>query len=286
MGRHRLRQLLVPAADVVALVGGAEDAEVAGPGLVAEQVDQVERALVGGLGPVLDVVGHVEEHAEGRGVAARHPRFDPVVDAHRVERAAARGAQVEERRVAGVLDVAVERLVHRLEVAVRLRLRVVLAKEVIGVLRAVGHRPEQVVEREVEAFGQRLDGLVTAVDQLAAPLAHLAVAPVATHVREHAAADATGGLVDGGVDAGVLEGERRAQAGDAGTDDGDARGGGAARETGDGEARHRCRRAGQELAPGDRALRGLPAGGALVADGLHVDAGGAGELVITRELQQ
>ena len=64
-GRDRLRELLVAAGDVVALVGGAEDREVAGTRLVAEQVDEVQRGLDRRLGAVLLVVRHVEEHPEG-----------------------------------------------------------------------------------------------------------------------------------------------------------------------------------------------------------------------------
>jgi hypothetical protein len=60
----RERQLRVPADDVVALVRGTEDHVVAGHGLVAEQVDEVQRGLVGGLGPVLGVVGDVEDLPE------------------------------------------------------------------------------------------------------------------------------------------------------------------------------------------------------------------------------
>ena len=57
------RDLVVAAADVVLLVRLAEDPQLARPH-VAEQVQEIQRALRRGLGAVLDVVGDVEQPAE------------------------------------------------------------------------------------------------------------------------------------------------------------------------------------------------------------------------------
>src|SRR6201999_112512 len=82
--RDRDRQLLVAAADVIALVGHAEDAEAL-LRLVAEQVDEVQRRLDPGVGAVLDRVRDIEARTERRAVAAGDARLDPVVDARVIE---------------------------------------------------------------------------------------------------------------------------------------------------------------------------------------------------------
>ena len=83
---------------------------------VAEQVDQVERALLGRLGAVLDVVGDVEELPDPGVHPAREGLLDPVDDRHVVELAAARGRALERRRVARRRDVGMDLLPRRLEV--------------------------------------------------------------------------------------------------------------------------------------------------------------------------
>src|SRR5207245_6700841 len=97
----RLGQVLVPTGDVVALVGDAVDSEALRAGLVGEQVDDVERRLVGRVRAVLLVVGDVEQPAERGAVASGYARLDPVVGAHVVERVAGRLVLVPERWVAG-----------------------------------------------------------------------------------------------------------------------------------------------------------------------------------------
>ena len=70
---------------MVLLVRRAEDAELPRT-RVTQEIQQVERALVGDLGAVLDVVGHVEQLAQRRGVAAGDAGVDPLQDRHVVER--------------------------------------------------------------------------------------------------------------------------------------------------------------------------------------------------------
>jgi hypothetical protein len=98
--RQQRRDLVVAAAHVVLLVGLPEDPQVAGA-REAEQVEHVQRALVAGLGAVLDVVGDVEQLPEVRRDPAGHVGVDPVGDRHRIELAPALGREVVERRVAG-----------------------------------------------------------------------------------------------------------------------------------------------------------------------------------------
>jgi hypothetical protein len=61
---------------VALLVGFPEDTELAWA-LVAEQVEEVERALLRAVGSVLDRVGDVEEPAEPRPDSARNELLDP-----------------------------------------------------------------------------------------------------------------------------------------------------------------------------------------------------------------
>ena len=214
----RFRQALVPAGDVVPLVRRSEDLEVARVGGEAEQVNQVQRALLGRDVAVLDVVGDVEEAAHRAGVATGHTALDPVIDAHVVEvRAGLRGAAVE-RGVAGGIDVLLDVVPDRVEVGLRLRVRVVVAEEVVGVGGVQGLGAEEVDPCQVEPARQAEDRLVAAVDQLAAVLAGLPVEP-GRGVGVHAAADAARGLVDRRGDARVLQREGRVQARDAAADD-------------------------------------------------------------------
>ena len=172
----RLGELLVPAPDVEALVRLAEDGQPGRLGLEREQVDQVERRLLGGVRAVLDRVGRVEQHPERRGVSARHPRLDPVVHAHGVEGRARVGEIVERRRERRRRLVGDDRFEHRREILVGLRLGVVVAEEPVGVLGPGRLGVEQVVEAQVEALGQLPDRPVAGVDQLAPPLGDLTAA--------------------------------------------------------------------------------------------------------------
>ena len=205
---------------MVPLVRRSEDLEVARVGGEAEQVNQVQRALLGRDVAVLDVVGDVEEAAHRAGVATGHTALDPVIDAHVVEvRAGLRGAAVE-RGVAGGIDVLLDVVPDRVEVGLRLRVRVVVAEEVVGVCGVQGLGAQEIDPREVEPARQAEDRLVATVDQLATVLAGLAVEP-GRGVGVHPATDATRGLVDGRGDARVLQREGRVQAGDAAADDRD-----------------------------------------------------------------
>ena len=139
-------------------------------------------------------------------------------DAHRVERGPGRREAVEGRRERCRGFVGHDRVEHRREIDLGLRLGVVAADEVVGVLGAAPLRREQIVERQAEALRQFPDGRVAGVDQLAAPLGHLAAGEVA-RVAEHPPADAARRLVHGGRDVAVGELERAGEPGDAAADD-------------------------------------------------------------------
>ena len=242
---HRDREQGVAADDVESLVGLAVERERSAG--VAEQVDEVERGLLGRLGSVLDVVGDVEQLAERRRVAARHAGLDPLVDAHVVEGDPLGRRDLVGRRIARHGQVAVQRRPDRLEVAIGLVGGVVVAEEAVRVGRAVRLGAEQVDGRQVEPPGEREDRLVPRVDQLAAQLGSLAVGPVAGKVDEvgvHAAADPRRmGFVDRGADSAVLQRESRRQARDAAADDRNSRRGRAPRaahERAGGTGRGQC----------------------------------------------
>ena len=226
-GRDRDRQLRVAADDVVALVGGAVNREVARARFVPEQVDQVQRRLVLRLGAVFLVVGGLEQRAHRRGVAAGDVVLDPVVQRQLVEELPGGRGEVVERRIARRLHLALERVVHGLEVVARLRERVVGAEDPERVLRSVRLRAEQVDRRELEPLRELEDRLVVRVDQLAAELGLLAVRPKASPelrpVGVHPAPEPTRRLVDVRGDALVLQRQRRRQPGDAAADDRDSR---------------------------------------------------------------
>jgi hypothetical protein len=86
-------------------------------------------------------------------------------------------------------------LVHRLEIDVRLILRVGRAEDPVGVLGSVRLRAEEIDRREAETLGQLQDRLVIRVDELSAELRLLTVGPERVTelgpVRVHAAAHAT-----------------------------------------------------------------------------------------------
>ena len=135
---------------------------------------------------------------------------------------AARRVRVVERRVARGLDVLRHLGEDRLEVGRHLRECVRLAEEIAELRRAVRLRLDQVVELQAELAGEISESLVTAVDQLATVLVDLAVGEVAA-TGPAAAADATRGFVDVGVEASLLETVRAGQPGEACTDHRDPR---------------------------------------------------------------
>ena len=85
MPDYRLRQLLITAADVEALIRLAEDFERRWVRLKGEEIHQIERGLLRGVRAIFDGVGGVEEEAEWRIVPALDARLNPVEDAHVVE---------------------------------------------------------------------------------------------------------------------------------------------------------------------------------------------------------
>jgi hypothetical protein len=87
-------------------------------------------------------------------------------------------------------------------------------------------RPARLAGTEVdrlqtEATGEPEDGLMIGVDQLSAPLADLAVAPVPGRVRMDPTSGLIRRLVHRGGDPRVVKGQRCAQAGEPRPDDGD-----------------------------------------------------------------
>ena len=210
---------------MVALVGLAEDLEVARLRAVAEQVHEVERGLVGGLGAVLLVVGDVEQTAERGAVTARDVRLDPVVDRHPVEGEPRLREGVPERRIARRLHLALQRVVHGLEVLRRLVVRVPPAEEPVRLRASVRLGAEEVDGGKGEPLRELQDGLVVRVDQLAAQLRLLPVRPEAVAellpVGVHPPAHTARRLIHIGGEPLVLQGQRRRQPGDAAADDGD-----------------------------------------------------------------
>ena len=245
------RELLVAAADVIALIRGAEDVEpLAGLGLLvgAEQVDNVQRALVRRVGPVFDRIGDVEQSADRRFAAARDAAVDPLGDRHLIELLPFGRELVVSRRFARGFEILGDRLLNAAPpILVRLLHGVVAAEKLVGVAQA--RISGEVVERQAEASGEANDRLVIGVDQLSAPFADLIVRPD-RRGREHPPADPVRRFVDRAGDSGVLQGERRVQPGDPRPDDGDA---GFGRRSKGRSRKRRARRhrsgAGDELAP-------------------------------------
>jgi hypothetical protein len=268
-GGHAGDEQVVAAAHLVLLVRRAEEPELP-LARRAEQVDEVERALLVRVGAVLDGVRHVEQPAELRRAPARHGGVDPLGDAHRVEHPAARRGRGVERRVPGLDVVAVEALPHGLEVAHRVGHGVAAAGEVEERLGAGRLGPEHVVEREAELLRELADARVRLVDELPAVLGELRDGRDAGEGGEGAAvgvaapAQAGVGLVDGGGHARLPEAVGAGQPGEAGADDGDPR-------TGRGRAGRRggTRRAHEAL--------GAAAGGQAGTGGGVAEQGAAGE---------
>src|SRR3984957_15768460 len=171
------RELLVAAADMIALVRGAEHVEAgAGFGLLvgAEQIDDVQRALVGGVGAVLNRVGDVEQSADRRFPPAWDAALDPFGDRHLVELLPFGRELVVSRRFAGGLQILGDRLLNAAPpILVRLLHGVVAAENLVGVAQA-GISGE-VVQRQAKPSGEANDRLAIGVDKLAAPFADLIV---------------------------------------------------------------------------------------------------------------
>jgi hypothetical protein len=217
------RQLLVAAADVVTLVRFAEDVEsFARLGLLVgpEQIDNVERALVGRVGPVFDGVGDVEQGANWRFAAAGDAAVDPLGARHLIELLPFGREPVVSGRLARGFEILGDRSLNAASpVLVSLLDRVVAAENLVSVAQV--RNPGEVVEGQAEASGEADDRLVIGIDQLAAQFADLIVRPDRGR-REHAAPDPVRRLVPGAGDSRILQGERRIERGDSGADDRDA----------------------------------------------------------------
>jgi hypothetical protein len=98
-------------------------------------------------------------------------------------------------------EVSPEQRIHRLELTISVGNRVESAQHVERVLRARRLGGVEIQGPETEAPGEPEDGLMIGVDELPAPLADLAVPPVARGVRVDPATDLACGLYT--ADAGV-----------------------------------------------------------------------------------
>ena len=214
------RQPVVAARDSEALVGHAGQGQPPSGRLLPEEVHEVERRLVGRRGAVLERVGDVEEPAEPRRRATRDARLDPLPDAHAVERHPRRRPGLVGRLLTRRGEISPEERIHRLELTIGVGDRVGSAQHVEGVLRAGRLGGVEIQGPETEASGEPQDRLMIGVDELPAPLADLAVPPVARRVRVDPAADLARGLVHGGGDAGIVKGQRSAEAPQTRPDDG------------------------------------------------------------------
>src|SRR4051794_18803605 len=160
---------------MVLLVRFAEYAELTLTA-VAEEVDQVQCALLAALCAVLDVVGDVEHTAQVRARAAVRDRFvEPVDDRHVVELPPSLRIEVPERGIARGREVLVQLLVDAVEIDGQLGVRVLAVVDKEEVLCALRLRLKQVVERESQLLCQLAHGRVTLIDQLAAMLGDLSI---------------------------------------------------------------------------------------------------------------
>ena len=235
--------LIVASPNVEALVGLAEEPQLR-PG-VAEQVEQVQRALLGRVRAVLDRVGDVEQLSESRRVTTRDRHFDPVGDRHRVELTASPRRVVVRGRVVGVGHVLVDRGPRDLEVRRHLLVRVGPAVEEAEELGASLLGARQVVQPEAQLVDELPHRVVAGVDELATVLDDLPVGEGAAE-RPATAAGAVRRLVELDAVAGLTQAVGAGQPGEPGADDHDlraaegARGAGEPAERGQADRRDTC----------------------------------------------
>jgi hypothetical protein len=103
------------------------------------------------------------------------------------------------------VEVAREHITHGLEVLVRTFPPVMLPEDEVRWPGPGGLVSLQIDDGEIELSGQSQEGLMIRVDELAAPLCHLPIVPVAVAVRVHPAADPGRRLVNDYWNAGVNE---------------------------------------------------------------------------------
>ena len=194
-----------PPGDPVSLVGHAGERQAPARRLLAEEIDEIQRRLVGRRRAVLERVRRVEEAAEPRRRAPGNARLDPLPDAHAVERHARRRPGLVGGLLARRVEVPPQERIHGLELPVGVGDRIGGAQHVEGVLRAGRLGRVKVEGPKAEAPREPEHRLVVGVDELPAPLADLAIPPVVRRVRVDPATDLAGGLVHGGGNAGILK---------------------------------------------------------------------------------
>ena len=170
----RCDHLVVAAPDVEPLVRCSEEPQPAAA-RVAEQVEQVERGLVGDVRAELGVVGDVEEPPEVGVEPSRDVVREPLGDRDVIELDAARLVVVVERGVTGLRQIQFQLRIDGAEVGDRLADRVAGAVEVEDVAGPRLLSGYHVGEGEAELSHQAAHRDVVAVDQLAAVLGDLTV---------------------------------------------------------------------------------------------------------------
>src|SRR5690349_24673652 len=112
MARDGQRQKLIASDDVKPLVRRSVPGESAGrllDGLERQQIEDVQRALLGRVEAELLVVGRIEQRAEIRLVTTGHKLLDPVKSARVVELLAGAGETAESRRKRSVMELLLQR---------------------------------------------------------------------------------------------------------------------------------------------------------------------------------
>ena len=210
---ERPRDPVVAPADVVTLVAVAEDGEVVGGRRDPQQ--QVQGRLLVDFEAVLGGVGHVEQVAEP---ARQRLAFQVLGDRRPIERLGPQGSPVgDRRRLAKGREIARDARCQRGERFQDLALGAHGSAEVVRLGGDVAVGLGEVVQRNVEFGGQRPDGGVRGVDQLAAEFHHLVVGEPPAQAQ-HPPARAGLRVVHPHVDAGLREAVGGGEAGQARAD--------------------------------------------------------------------
>ena len=208
-GRDGARQPVVSPGDPVSLVGHAGERQVSARRLLAEEIDEIQRRLVGRRRAVLQRVRRVEEATEPRRRASGNARVDPLPDAHAVERHARGRPGLVGGLLARGVEVPPQERIHGLELPVGVGHRIEGAQHVEGVLRAGRLGRVKVDGPKAEPPREAEHRLVVRVDELTTPL----LPGSSSSPPRSVDAAAVFGLVDGRGNAAILEGRGGGQAG-------------------------------------------------------------------------
>ena len=186
----------------------------------AEQREQVKRTLLARIQAEVPATAVLQQPAQRPVVSTFDVLLNPIIHTQIVEPVRRLRIVSVGRGEVDLLRLLLQERSEYLEIPRQFFRAIIAIEEIHDALHRVPPYPRQVDGSEAEALDQLVQGLMVAVDELAAPLADHTILP-GDGIGVHATADAVGRFIDAARETGILQGQSRIESRNSCSDDSD-----------------------------------------------------------------